>query len=208
MKFCVMMTAQRNTIVGNQGESWEEHDGQDVVSLQRIVASAASAGAISCDHGFRPALALFSVPERLFGASVDVVGVAGAGVQRCDVFGLSSSSLACLRAIRAVTTPVFTRLANSATHLARELFGPWVGQRPVDGVQDTFVLANGPDVPVEVLAGLEVGTEGAVGLRHHFRVRPVARPAAELALRGVSAAPNAVLSDHKRTLPEIGSLAP
>lgn len=207
MKFCVMMTAQGNSIVGVQAMFGKENYGQDVMCLQIILSAAASAATVTRPYRCGPFLAQPSMPERLIDATVHVVGVVFAGVQLCEQPGLCFAPFTRSRAVRAVTSPILARLAGSAAYLARDMFRLRVGQRFIDEVQDAFVSSDGPDVPAEVLARLEMGTESATRFRHHLRVRPLARPAAKLVLRNVSAAPVAVLFDHERTLPESGNSA-
>lgn len=208
MKFCVMLTAQGDSVVGVQAKFGKENHGQDVMRLQMILSAAASAAAVPRPYRSGPFLARPTMSERLFDATVHVVGVALASVRPCEQSGLRLAPFTRFRAVRAVTPSVLARLAGSAADLARDMFRLRVGQRLVDGVQKALVPADGPDVSAEELAGLEVGTERATGFRHHLRVRPFARPAAEFNLRGVSAAPGAVLLDHERTLPKSGSSSP
>lgn len=208
MKFCVMMTAQGNSVVGVQAKFGEENYGQDVMCLQMIPSAAASAATVTRPYRYRPFLAQSSMPERLFDAAVHVVGVVFAGMQPREEPSLCLAPFTCFRAVWTVTSSVLARLAGSAADLARDMFRLRVGQRFIDEIQEAFVSSNGPDVPAEVLAGLEMGTESAAGFRHHLRVRTFALPAAKRVLRSVSDAPDAVLFDHGRTLPEFGSSAP
>jgi hypothetical protein len=205
MKFCVMMAAEGDAVVHVEAEFGKECDRQDMVGLQMIQPTATSAATVARPHRLGPILALSTVPERLFDATVHVVRVVLACVKLREKSRLRLAALARLRTNRAIPAPVATCFAEASARFAVELLDPRVGQRPVDDVQDAFVLADGPDVPTEVLTGLEVGSESAPGLRHHLGVRSLARSATEPPLRGVFAAPGAVLFDHERTLPNTRS---
>lgn len=179
-----------------------------MVGLQMIPPLATSAGTITRPHALRPFFAVATLPEFLLGTAVYVVGVVLAGVQPREELGLRLTAFSRPRTIGTIAVPILAGFMDAPAHFTREPAGPRVGQRLVDGVQETLVPADGSDIPAKVLAGLDVGTEGAMRLRQHLRVRPFAWPAAEFVLRGVSAAPGAVLFDHQRTLPEFGSSSP
>lgn len=208
MKFCVMKATEGDAVVYVEAEFREESHRQDVVGLQVIPPTTTLAATIPRAHRPGPFFAHPTMPERLLDTAVHVVGVVRAGVQLREESRLRLAALARLRAGRAIPSPVLAGLAEASAHFARELLDLRVGQRPVDDIQDAFVLADGSDVSAEVLAGLEMGTERPMRLRHHPRVRLLARPAAESTLRGMFAAPGAVPFDHERNLPNTGNLSP
>jgi len=127
MKFCVMKTAQGNTVRVVQTSFGEQHDRQYVVGLQMISSAATAAMTVARPHLLRPFLASPALPERLFGATVDIVGVVLAGGQPCQGTGLSLASLARSRAIGTVATPVLTGFADAPAHFACDAGGPRVG---------------------------------------------------------------------------------
>lgn len=207
MKFCVMMAAEGDAVVNVEAEPGEEGDRQDMVGLQMIPSTATPAATVPRPHRPGPFFARPAVPERLLDAAVHVVRVVFTSVQFREESCLRLAAFARLRASWAVPSPIVAGLAEASAHFARELLDPRVGQRLVDDVKDTFVFPDSPDVPSEVLAGLEMGTECATGLRHHLHVRPLARPATEPVFRGVFTAPGAVLFDHEPNLLNTGNLS-
>lgn len=197
-----MMAAQRDAVARVQRETREQNRRQYVVGLKALLATATSARSVPFPHCPGPFFARLAVPERLPGTAVDVIGVVRAGMQSREALGLGLTTLARLRASRAVPVPVLARRAKPTAHHARALLGPRVRQRTVDVVEDAFVTADHSDIPSEVVAGLEMGAKSTAGLGRHLRVQPRARLTAELALWGVPAAPSAVSLDHVTTLQE------
>ena len=208
MKFCVMMAAQGDAVVYVQAKLRKEDDGQDVMRLRMVPLAATPAGSVARPHGLGPLLARPAVPERLLGAAVDVIGIVLSRVQTRQEPSLRPAAFARLRTGGTVPTPVLAGLVQAAAHLAGKLVGPRVGQRLIDRVQDAFVLSNGPDVPAEVFAGLQVGAESTARPGHHACVRPLARLAAKSSVRRMLSAPLAVLFDHISILRSIGGATP
>jgi hypothetical protein len=208
MKFCVMMTAEGDAVVHVEAALGKERHRQDMVGLQMIPPLATSAGTVARPHALGAFFAASTLPERLLGAAIPVVGVVLAGVQPREESGLRLATFTRPRTIGAVAVPVLTGLMDAPAHFARKPAGPRIRQRLVDGVQKALVAADCSDVPAKVFAGLEVGTEGATRFRHHLRIRSLAWPAAEHPLGGVFVAPGAVLFDHERTLPKSENSSP
>lgn len=200
MKFCVMMAAQGDAVVLIDAELGKENDGQNVVSLHVLPLAATTARTITGSYHLGPFSARPAMSERLFDATIHVIGVVLADVQLCEDSGSSFSPFARFRTVRAVAAPVIACFANSAAYLARDLFCLRVGQRLVNDIQNALVLTGGPHVPAEVLTSLKVGTESAARFGRHARVRFFARLAAELSGHRVPPTPTAVLSDHKSIL--------
>ena len=207
MKSCVMMAAQGDPVVHVQAKLGKKNDGQDVMGVQMIPPTATPARTVAGPHGSRPFLARPTVPERLLDAPVRVVGIVLASVQPRQESGLSFAPFARLRTVGTVPVSILAGFVDAAAHFAREPVGSRIGQRSIDDVQDALVPTDGPDVPAEVLAGLQVGTESAAGPGHHLSERRLARPAAEPALKGVPATPGAVLPDHMTMFRHNGDLS-
>lgn len=196
MKFCVMMAAQGNAVVDVQAKLRKERNGQDMMRLRMVPLAATPAGSVARPHDIGPLLAPLTVPERLLGATVNVVRIVLSRVQTREEPGLCPAAFARLRTCGTIPAPVFAGLVEAAAHFAGELVGPRVGQRLVDRVQDALVLPNSPDIPAEVSAGLEMGAESTARPGHHVCVRLFARLAAERAVPRMPSAPLAILSDH------------
>lgn len=204
MKFCVMMAAQGNAVVDVQAKLWKERNGQDVMRLRMVPSAATPAGGVARPHGLGPLLTSPEVPERLLGATVDVVRVVLARVQTLEEPGLRLAAFARLRTGGTVPTPVFAGLVGAAAHFAGKLMGPRVGQRLVDRVQDVLVLPNSPDILAEVSAGLKMGAESTARPGHHVCVRLFARLAAKRSFSRMPSAPLATFSDHGTILRRFG----
>lgn len=207
MKFCVMMAAQGNAVVDVQAKPWKERNGQDMMRLRMVPLTATPAGGVARPHGLGPLLASPAVPERLLGATVNVVRIVLARVQTHEEPGLRPPAFARLRTGGTVPTPVFAGLVEAAAHFAGKLMGPRVGQRLVDRVQDALVLPNSPDIPAEVSAGLEIGAESTARPGHHVCVRLFARLAAKCSVPRMPSAPLAILFDHETILRRFGGAA-
>jgi hypothetical protein len=192
-----MMATQGNAVVDVQVALREENSGQDVMSLQVIPSTTTPAAKIAGPYGLGPHPTRPAASERLPGAAVHVVRVVLASVQPRDDPGLRSASLARPRTGRTVSVSVLACFIKGPAYLARKLMGPRIEKRRVDLVQDTLVLADGPDVFAEVLASLKVGAKSAARFGQHVRVAFLAGLAAEVSIRRESPTPAAIFSDHK-----------
>lgn len=159
MKFCVMMAAQRNTILDAQGMLGKEDGRQDVVGLQHFSTSATAAGLVARPYRFGPLLPSPAVPESLSGPPIHIVGIIRTGVPFRELPGLRLFALACPGTRRTVAGPVFVNHVGRAADLACSQLGVEARYRLVDRVQNLFVLPRCSDVPTQISGCLRVRSE-------------------------------------------------
>lgn len=75
MKFCVMMTAQGNAVIGVKNHARKERGRKNVMSGQVFRAATATARAVTFQHVFSPTLTRRDVAKGLLRTAVNIVRI-------------------------------------------------------------------------------------------------------------------------------------